>query len=249
MSQSNSAYHQWSSGLGQGGSIRDGSVEQQKAYEATPRTAPSRTEYRILPSRTLLDMNPSSPTESNFTGSGSSNYVSSSQWSSARSSSSPEDEEDVITPESDDNSDITIGPKIEELDDDEFGTLNQIEEAKLLSADASGQPAARKRGRPRKHPVSDTRKTAHTRSKTGCATCRRRKKRCDERKPSCLACEKNNVECEGYDQSDNGEAARKKRRPWLWRSERTRFLHHCHLLRYVSMAQSINSSSNTSLPM
>jgi hypothetical protein len=144
-------------------------------------------------------MNPSSPTESNFTGSGSSNYVSSSQWSSARSSSSPEDEEDVITPESDDNSDITIGPKIEELDDDEFGTLNQIEEAKLLSPDASGQPAARKRGRPRKHPVSDTRKTAHTRSKTGCATCRRRKKRCDERKPSCLACEKNNVECEGYE--------------------------------------------------
>jgi hypothetical protein len=144
-------------------------------------------------------MNPSSPTESNFTGSGSSNYVSSSQWSSVRSSSSPEDEEDVITPESDDNSDITIGPKIEELDDDEFGTLNHIEEAKLLSADVSGQPAVRKRGRPRKHPVAETRKTAHTRSKTGCATCRRRKKRCDERKPSCLACEKNNVECEGYE--------------------------------------------------
>lgn len=199
MSQSNSAQHQWSSHLGQGCSIRDGSVEQQKAYEATPRTAPSRTEYRILPSRTLLDMNPSSPTESNFTGSGSSNYVSSSQYSSARSSSSPENEDDVITPESDDNSDITIGPKIEELDDDEFGSLNLVEEAKLLSTNDSGQPAARKRGRPRKHPVAETRKTAHTRSKTGCATCRRRKKRCDERKPSCLACEKNNVECEGYE--------------------------------------------------
>jgi len=144
-------------------------------------------------------MNPSSPTESNFTGSGSSNYVSSSQWSSARSSSSPEDAESVITPDSDDSSDITIGPKIEELDDDEFSALNHIEEVKPLTANDAGPPVARKRGRPRKHPVTETRKTTHTRSKTGCATCRRRKKRCDERKPSCLACEKNNVECEGYE--------------------------------------------------
>lgn len=199
MSQSNPTYHQWSSQLGQRGSIRDGSVEQQKAYEATPRTAPSRTEYRPLSSRTLLDMNPSSPTESNFTGSGSSNYVPSSQWSSARSSSSPENADSVITPESDDSSDITIGPKIEELDDDEFGGIDHIDEAKPLNANDADPPVARKRGRPRKHPVSETRKTAHTRSKTGCATCRRRKKRCDERKPSCLACEKNNVVCEGYE--------------------------------------------------
>jgi len=144
-------------------------------------------------------MSPSSPTESNFTGSGSSNYVSSSQWSSARSSSSPENADSVITPESDDSSDITIGPKIEELDDDEFNALNHIEEAKLLTANDAGQPVVRKRGRPRKHPVSETRKTTHTRSKTGCVTCRRRKKRCDERKPSCLACEKNNVVCDGYE--------------------------------------------------
>jgi hypothetical protein len=204
MSQSTTPAYQWSSSsvLGQGCTIRAGSVEHQKAYETTPRTAPSRTGYRSVSSGTLLDMDPSSPTESDFTERGTTSYVASSQWSSTGSSSSPEHADSVITPDSDDSndsSDITIGPKIEEVDDNEIGGLNGIEDAKLVTTNDSSIPPARKRGRPRKHPISESRKTAHTRSKTGCATCRRRKKRCDERKPGCLACEKNNVVCEGYE--------------------------------------------------
>lgn len=33
------------------------------------------------------------------------------------------------------------------------------------------------------------------RSLTGCLTCRRRKKKCDERKPICIACTRNSVQC------------------------------------------------------
>lgn len=36
------------------------------------------------------------------------------------------------------------------------------------------------------------------RTKTGCFTCRRRRKKCDERKPTCRNCERNRLECEGY---------------------------------------------------
>lgn len=44
----------------------------------------------------------------------------------------------------------------------------------------------RGRGRPRLHPPkSPTSKTTKARSKTGCTTCRRRKKKCDETKPFC----------------------------------------------------------------
>ena len=37
-----------------------------------------------------------------------------------------------------------------------------------------------------------------TRAKTGCITCRLRKKRCDEGKPKCAACERLGIECLGY---------------------------------------------------
>lgn len=36
------------------------------------------------------------------------------------------------------------------------------------------------------------------RRRTGCLTCRRRRKKCDERKPICLNCERNRICCEGY---------------------------------------------------
>ena len=42
---------------------------------------------------------------------------------------------------------------------------------------------------------------------TGCGTCRRRKVKCDERKPQCRRCTKYGVECEGY---------RNKREPQSW---------------------------------
>ena len=45
-------------------------------------------------------------------------------------------------------------------------------------------PQKRKRGRPRKHPVTPA-KPKNGRSRTGCITCRKRKKKCDETRPQC----------------------------------------------------------------
>ncbi|KAI9801718.1 MAG: hypothetical protein M1833_002400 [Piccolia ochrophora] len=116
--------------------------------------------------------------------------------------------------------------KVEELEDD-----NEIEDIKVTtesptpqprtpigtpapSSSSSTAPIKRPRGRPRKHPLPSPEaqaKSAKGRSKTGCLTCRRRKKKCDETKPRCLHivrslivsvqgqnCEKNAVVCEGY---------------------------------------------------
>jgi hypothetical protein len=69
--------------------------------------------------------------------------------------------------------------------------MDDLEEAPsppLLST-LSGQPMLKRpRGRPRKHPLVPnlvTNKITKGRSKTGCLTCRRRKKKCDEAKPRC----------------------------------------------------------------
>ena len=43
-------------------------------------------------------------------------------------------------------------------------------------------------------PISDT-----TRSRRGCATCKTRKKKCDEARPECRACVSRGVQCGGYD--------------------------------------------------
>ena len=51
-----------------------------------------------------------------------------------------------------------------------------------------GPPLKRPRGRPRKHPLPSPEsqsKIQKGRSKTGCVTCRRRKKKCDETRPQC----------------------------------------------------------------
>lgn len=37
-----------------------------------------------------------------------------------------------------------------------------------------------------------------SRSRTGCSTCKRRHRKCDETKPACRECQKNNLTCEGY---------------------------------------------------
>ena len=112
---------------------------------------------------------------------------------STTSSSSPEFTADTaITPDSEDDAADEVVPKIEELDET---SIDSIEEAKPIVT----LPAARKRGRPRKHPIIEQKKASHSRSKTGCGTCRRRKKKCDETKPACLNCEKNNVVCDGYE--------------------------------------------------
>ncbi|KAJ4303708.1 hypothetical protein N0V90_002609 [Kalmusia sp. IMI 367209] len=91
----------------------------------------------------------------------------------------------------------------------------KIEETELHLSDVKAEPVAddtplsptepvrlrRARGRPRIHPPRSptaASKQAKARSKTGCTTCRKRKKKCDETKPFCLSCQKNNIHCEGY---------------------------------------------------
>lgn len=84
-----------------------------------------------------------------------------------------------------------LPPKIEELDED-GEVLMAVKPGDEHPADEISGTAIvsmpRKRGRPRKHPLpmaGGQVKVAKGRSKTGCITCRRRKKKCDETKPAC----------------------------------------------------------------
>ncbi|KAL3482385.1 fungal-specific transcription factor domain-containing protein [Aspergillus californicus] len=96
-----------------------------------------------------------------------------------------------------------VVPKVEELDDhDDLSSIKPLGVG-VPSMDSTAVPVnvPRKRGRPRKHPLpipGGQAKITKGRSKTGCITCRRRKKKCDETKPACLNCQKNAVVCEGY---------------------------------------------------
>lgn len=88
------------------------------------------------------------------------------------------------------NSPDALAPKIEELDDDGEVLLDVKPGDDRPADDVSTTIASlpRKRGRPRKHPLpmpGGQMKVAKGRSKTGCITCRRRKKKCDETKPAC----------------------------------------------------------------
>ncbi|CAN8105128.1 unnamed protein product [Discula destructiva] len=93
-------------------------------------------------------------------------------------------------------------PKVEPMDEDV--RLDEITEAPPTPPTITSPTALkpkRPRGRPRKHPlapVAAANKVTKGRSKTGCLTCRKRKKKCDEAKPRCMNCEKNAVVCEGY---------------------------------------------------
>ncbi|KAJ2898390.1 Transcriptional regulatory protein moc3 [Zalerion maritima] len=100
--------------------------------------------------------------------------------------------------------------KVEPTDDNEFHMedVNPIpdpipakSESNPVADQVQGAKVKRPRGRPRKHPhppIINTNKVTKGRSKTGCITCRKRKKKCDEAKPRCMNCEKNAVVCEGY---------------------------------------------------
>ncbi|KAK3062515.1 hypothetical protein LTS18_003909, partial [Coniosporium uncinatum] len=81
-----------------------------------------------------------------------------------------------------------VVPKVEEVEEDELVDakipLNEGEEKGESSA--SQAVMKRPRGRPRKYPKTppaSLSKAPKGRSKTGCITCRRRKKKCDETKP------------------------------------------------------------------
>ncbi|KAJ5386121.1 hypothetical protein N7509_008662 [Penicillium cosmopolitanum] len=105
-------------------------------------------------------------------------------------------------------------PKVEELDEEDIQSIKPSDVGNRHDHD-SGAPAAvpRKRGRPRKHPLptpGNQAKITKGRSKTGCITCRRRKKKCDETKPACLNCQKNAVVCEGYPPKEIWKSGRQK---------------------------------------
>lgn len=82
-----------------------------------------------------------------------------------------------------------LEPRLE--DDDVLGSLLGLGGIEKESEDGLMIPtvAKRRRGRPRKHPLpvpgEATNSLGKGRSKTGCITCRKRKKKCDEAKPGC----------------------------------------------------------------
>ena len=87
--------------------------------------------------------------------------------------------------------DVLAIPKLEPMDDD--FNLDDVKAAPLTPVAAPELATAqskqkRPRGRPRKHPLTpvvSASKVTKGRSKTGCITCRKRKKKCDEAKPRC----------------------------------------------------------------
>ncbi|WYZ43278.1 hypothetical protein EsH8_VI_000977 [Colletotrichum jinshuiense] len=138
-------------------------------------------------------------------------------WSTGHADAFDEDEADNDIVWEQGSDDVLTVPKLEPLDDD--FKLDDVQEVPLTPAQASlisptNQPKQKRpRGRPRKHPVApiiNPSKVTKGRSKTGCITCRRRKKKCDEAKPRCMNCEKNAVVCEGYHEKK------------LWRSGKER---------------------------
>ncbi|KAI0475402.1 fungal-specific transcription factor domain-containing protein [Xylariaceae sp. FL0804] len=127
-------------------------------------------------------------------------------WSSAYpETAQPEDTECGMDWENQADDAVTV-PKLEPAEDDDFrlGDVAEAPGAPASHARAAPPPPLklkRPRGRPRKHPLTPlvaASKVAKGRSKTGCITCRKRKKKCDEAKPRCMNCEKNAVVCEGY---------------------------------------------------
>ncbi|KAK8050715.1 hypothetical protein PG994_012445 [Apiospora phragmitis] len=116
-----------------------------------------------------------------------------------------------------DSDDVLTVPKMEPVEDDDFH-MDDLKEAPRTprpssSATTTVAKAKRPRGRPRKHPLTpqvSANKIAKGRSKTGCITCRKRKKKCDEAKPRCMNCEKNAVVCEGYNEKTIWKSGREK---------------------------------------
>ncbi|KAK3303684.1 uncharacterized protein B0T15DRAFT_421124 [Chaetomium strumarium] len=94
---------------------------------------------------------------------------------------------------------LTQLPALESLPQTRAGTLHS-----KLTSDGTGNPLldipAVVSKTPRPSPETEERKetTERKRTKTGCITCRKRRIKCDEGKPTCNICIKSNRECEGY---------------------------------------------------
>lgn len=83
-----------------------------------------------------------------------------------------------------------VVPKDEPMDDEDI-SMAEIKSTSVTPSEAipSASTQKRGRGRPRKNPVptpANGTKVTKGRSKTGCITCRKRKKKCDEAKPGCM---------------------------------------------------------------
>ena len=132
------------------------------------------------------------------------------------STEADDDEEE----DDEDEDDEAVIPKVEPQDDtDLLADIKDDSGSDNLHDGLAITTPARRRGRPRKEVVVQPLppKTPKPRSKTGCMTCRKRKKKCDEAKPGCMSkqgflpirlppltsyvgenCKKNGVICEGY---------------------------------------------------
>jgi hypothetical protein len=106
------------------------------------------------------------------------------------------EEEDDVVPKLEPSDDLDMDmDDIERADNDmDLGDSSPLSDNKESVApntptSASTPVAKRPRGRPRKHPKPTPESLAKglkpSRSKTGCITCRKRKKKCDEAKPTC----------------------------------------------------------------
>lgn len=115
---------------------------------------------------------------------GSSATPTSSSWEEQRGLKRKVDACGHIIPE--EEFDELIEPKVESPGDD--AALALIESHRRSMEFISPMTAKRPRGRPRKHPIvpESINKVTKGRSKTGCITCRKRKKKCDEAKPRCM---------------------------------------------------------------
>ena len=95
---------------------------------------------------------------------------------------SSEAEEDI-----DSDDDLSMEPKLEEDESTLIESIKRLDESESPEEKYEGS-SKKRRGRPKKvsSPSSTSaNKIAKGRSKTGCITCRRRKKKCDETKPEC----------------------------------------------------------------
>ncbi|KAG9230043.1 fungal-specific transcription factor domain-containing protein [Amylocarpus encephaloides] len=137
-------------------------------------------------------------------------------WSSSGGFVEEKDDDDDGEINWEQDEDVVVVPKLEPVEDDV--DMTDLADVKSLvprtpSAGPSPTQAKRPRGRPRKHPKPTPEQQAKVikgRSKAGCITCRKRKKKCDEAKPGCMNCEKNSVQCEGYPEKTIWKSGKEK---------------------------------------